>query len=35
MANKHSEIKEKLLAERVDMEKAAMEANASVIEQFK
>lgn len=34
MANKHEEIKTKLLAERVDMEKAAMEANDSVIAQF-
>lgn len=34
MANKHQEIKDKLLSERVEMEKAAMEANESVIAQF-
>ncbi len=35
MAIKHDEIKEKLKAERVEMEQAAMKANAEVIEKFK
>lgn len=34
MAVKHDEIKSKLLSDRKDMEKSAMEANESVIKQF-
>ena len=35
MANQHPEIKERLLAERREMEENAMKANAEVIERFK
>ena len=35
MANQHPEIKERLLAERREMEENAMKANAEVIEKFK
>lgn len=34
MANKHNEIKDKLLAERVEMESAAMKANEEVIAKY-
>jgi len=34
MANKHNEIKDKLLAERVEMEAAAMKANEEVIAKY-